>query len=204
MNPSSVPPVTPRRTRRWWLWALLAVPLLLLVMLGAIVASCFRLGSDVRNLRNELMKSSGVEWRQNIALNANFLTLDAVRAGLSFVKLDPAARAGLQSVRGAGVGVYQLAPGTRPPDRAAMLAAADSAMTARGWQRVVGVMDKRDLVAIYLPAKNISLHPLKCCVMVFDGKEMVLVSARGNPEPIFTYALQQPGFCKQANWLAQR
>jgi hypothetical protein len=32
-----------------------------------------------------------------------------------------------------------------------MLAAADSAMTARGWERVVGVMDGKDLVAVYLP-----------------------------------------------------
>jgi hypothetical protein len=40
--------------------------------------------------------------------------------------------------------------------------------------------------------------------MVFDGKEMVLVSARGNLEPILNYALAQPGLCDRAKWLAQR
>lgn len=85
-----------------------------------------------------------------------------------------------------------------------MLAAAGSAMIARGWQRVAGVLDRRNLVAIYLPTKNISVHRVKCCVMVFDGKEMVLVSARGNPDPILTYALNQPGLGGQANWFAQR
>ncbi len=203
MNPSSLPPVTRRPARRLWLWALLVVPSLLLVTLAAGVVSCFRLGSEARVLRNGLIESSGVEWRQQIALNANCLTLGAVRAGLSCVRLDPGARAALQSVRSAGVGVYQVVSGT-PPDRTAMLAAADSAMTARGWQRVVGVMDGRDLVAIYLPDKNISVHRVKCCVMVFDGEEMVLVSARGNLEPILTYALNHPNLRTQARWLAQR
>jgi hypothetical protein len=204
MNPSSLPPVAHRSARRLWLWLFVLAPLLFFLALAAGVASFFHLGSDVRALRNGLMKSSGVEWRQKIAVNANYLTLGAVRAGLSCVKLDPGAHAALQSVRSAGVGIYRLTPGTPLPDRAAMLAAADSAMTARGWQRVVGVMDSRNLVAIYLPGKNISVHRLKCCVMVFDGKEMVLVSARGNLEPLLTYALKQPGLCDQAKWLAQR
>jgi hypothetical protein len=204
MNPSSLPPVPHRPARRLWLWAFLVTPLLLLVVLAAGVASCFRLGSDSRALRDGLIKSSGVEWRQQIAVNAGYLTLGAVRAGLSCVKLDPAVRAALQSVRTAGVGVYQLPSGTPPPDRAAMLVGADLAMTARGWERVVGVMDGKDLVAVYLPGKNVSVHHLKCCVLVFDGKEMVLVSAQGNPEPLLTYALNQPGLRAQTKWLAQR
>ena len=118
--------------------------------------------------------------------------LSAVRAGLSFVKLDAGARAALQSVRGAEVGVYQLPSGAKPPDRAAMLAAADAAMAGRGWDRVVGVMDGRDLVAVYLPDEIASARRMKCCVMVFDGREMVVVSARANLEPLLEYALAQP------------
>jgi len=155
-------------------------------------------------LRNELIKSSGVEWRQQIALNAGHFTLGAARVGLSCARLDPGARAALQSVRTAGVGIFRLPSGTPPPPGAAMLAVADSAMTARGWERVVGVMDGKDLVAVYLPGKNISVHRLKCCVMVFDGKEMVLVSAQGNPEPLLNYALAQPGLGAQVRRLAQR
>jgi len=204
MNPSSLPPVVRPPARRLWLWAFLVTPLLLLVLLAAGVASFFHLGSDARALRNGLIKSSGVEWRQRIVVNAGHLTLGAVRAGLSCVKLDPAVRAALQSVRTAGVGVYQLPSGAPRPDRAAMLAAADSTMTARGWERVVGVMDSKDLVAVYLQGKNVSVHRLKCCVMVFDGKEMVLVSAQCNPEPLLTYALAQPGLRAQTKWLAQR
>jgi len=204
MNPTSPPPVTRSSARRFWFWGLLATPPLLLLLLGVGVASFFCLGSDARALRNGLMKSSGVEWRQQIALNAGHLTLDAVRAGLSRVRLDPGARAALQSIRGAEVGVYQLAPGTPPPGRSAMLGAADSAMTVRGWERVVGVMDGHNLVAVYLLEKNITAHRLQCCVLVFDGKEMVLVSVEGNPEPLLRYAFDKAGLEAQARSLAQR
>jgi hypothetical protein len=203
MNPSSLPPRPRPSARRLWLWGLLVTPLLLLALLAAAVASCFRLGAEARAVRNELIKSSGVEWRQRIALNAGWFTLGAVRAGLSCVRLDPAARAALQSIHGAGVGIYQLPAGTPPPNRAAMLGTADSAMAARGWERVVGVIDGRDLVAVYFPT-NVSVHRLKCCVVVFDGKQMVLVSAQGDPEPLLEYALAQPGFGSRTQWLAQR
>ena len=203
MNPTSPPPATRRSARRFWLWGLLATPLLLLLLLGAGVASFFYLGSDARALRDGLMKSSGVEWRRQIALNAGHLTLAAVRAGLSCARLNPGACAALQSVRSAEVGVYQLASGTPSPDRAVMLAAADSAMTVRGWERVVGVMDGHNLMAVYLSEKNVSAHRLKCCVLVFDGKEMVLVSVQGNPGPLIKYALAQPGLGAQARWLGQ-
>jgi hypothetical protein len=118
-------------------------------------------------------------------------------------RLDPAARAALQSIHGAGVGIYQLPAGTPPPNRAAMLVTAESAMTARGWERVVGVIDGREMVAVYIP-KAVSVHRLKCCVLVFDGKQMVLASVRGNPKPILDYALARPDLCNRTGWLAQR
>jgi hypothetical protein len=95
MNPPSLPPRPRPSARRLWLWGLLLTPVVLLALLGAGVASCFRPGADARAVRNALIKTSGVEWRPQIVLNAGWLTLGAVRAGLSCVRLDPAARAAL-------------------------------------------------------------------------------------------------------------
>jgi hypothetical protein len=189
MNPPPASSVVRLPAKRFWLRCIPVALLLLAIVIVVEVVSWFHLSSDTKALRNSLIKSSGVEWRQRIALNAGGLTLSAVRAGLSFVHLDAGARAALQSVRGAEVGVYQLPSGAKPPDRAAMLAAADAAMTARGWDRVVGVMDGRDLVTVYLPDKTASACRMKCCLMVFDGQEMVVVSARANLEPLLKYAL---------------
>jgi hypothetical protein len=204
MNPTSAPSVVRPPAKRLWLRCILAVLLLLPVVIAVEVVSCFHLSSDTSTLRNSLIQSSGVEWRQRIALHAGGLTLSAVRAGLSFVKLDAGARTALQTVRGAEVGVYQLPSGAKSPDRAAMLASADAAMTARGWDRMVGVMDSSDLVAVYLPVKIASARRMKCCLMVFDGQEMVVVSARANLEPLLKYALTQPDVAARVRSLACR
>jgi hypothetical protein len=204
MNPSPAPSVVRPPAKRLWLRWLLAVLLLLPVVIAVEVASCFHLSSDTKALRNSLIKSSDVEWRQRIALNVGGLMLSAVRAGLSFVHLDAGGRAVLQSVRGAEVGVYQLPSGTKSPDRATLLAAADAAMIGRGWARVVGVMDGQDLVAVYLPGKTGSTRRMKCCLMVFDGKVMVVVSARANLEPLLQYAFAQPAIGDKVRSLVRR
>jgi hypothetical protein len=203
MNPSPLPPTVRPPAKRLWLWCILAV-LLPPVVIAVAVLSCFHLSSDTKALRNSLIKSSGVEWRQRIALNVGDLKLSVARAGLSFVHLDAGARAALQSVRGAEVGVYQLPSGAKSPDHATLLAAADAAMTARGWDRVVGVMDGQDLVAVYLPDKIASVRRMKCCLTVLDGQEMVVISARANLEPLLKYALAQPDIAARMRSLAHR
>jgi hypothetical protein len=204
MNPSPALSVVRPPAKRLWFCCILVVLLLLTVVIAVEVVSCFHLSSDTRALRNSLIKSSGVEWRQRIALRAGGLTLGAVRAGLSFVHLEAGARAALRMIRSAEVGVYQMPSGTKPPDRAIMLAAADAAMTARGWDRVVGFMDGQDLVAVYLPDETVSACRMKCCLMVFERQEMVVVSARADLEPLFKYALAQPDFAAKIQSLVRR
>ena len=163
----------------------------LLVLLGLGVASYFRLGSDTRALRNGVLAASGARWQQRIALNVGGLTLGLARAGLSFAPLDEPARAALRSVRGGEVGIFELSAGAAPPDRAAMLAAADAALGARGWERVVGVMAERKLVAVYVPGENVTAQSLNCCVLVLDDRQMVLALARTNPQPLVQCLLNQ-------------
>lgn len=205
MKPPPVISSSRPRTRRLWLWGWLAALLLLpLVVLAAGVASYFHLSSDTKALRYSLMKATGVKCSPQIVLNVGNVTLSAVRAGLSFVNLDAEARAALQAIRGAEVGIYRLTSEAKSPDRAAMLASADAAMSARGWDRVVGVLDGGDLVAIYLPGKNASASRMKCCVVVFDGQEMVVASAQANLEPLLQCVLDQPAMRAKARLLAKR
>jgi hypothetical protein len=187
MNLDPAPPIIQPRARRRWLWVGLLLLLLPLIVLGGIalgVASYFQLSSDTSALRNGLMKASGVEWRQQLGLNIGRGTFGAVRTGLSLVPLEPEVRAAVQAARGVEVGIYELASGSTSPDRAAMLAAADQVLSARGWERLVGVLDGDELVSVYVPGETISMHNVKCCVFVFDGRQMVVVSARVDVEPL--------------------
>jgi hypothetical protein len=193
MNSPSTPPVIRSSSEYRWLWVLLAVFLLMPVALAIGIASYFRLSSDTRALRSGLIKASGAEWRQQFAFNVGGLTCGAVRSGLSFVNLNQEARAAAQTVRGVEVSILRLSSGERPPDRATMLGAADSAMNRRGWDRVVAVLDGDDMVAVYVSSKTTSCSRIECCVVVFDGEQMILASARANLQPLLDCVLHEHG-----------
>jgi hypothetical protein len=183
---------------------LVLIPLVALGGLAVGVASYFHLSSDARALRSELTRARGAEWRQQIGLNIGGVTLGVVRAGLSFVPIDSEARAALRTVRGVEVGIYELASGSKRPDRAAMLGVADGVMSARGWERVVSVLDGEQLVGVYLPAEMTSARRMKCCVMVLDGRQMVVVSARADLEPLMECLRNQTGLHAEVRSLASR
>jgi hypothetical protein len=112
------------------------------------------------------------------------ITTALVRGGSRFFHLPPEPRAALDALHGADVGVYNLPEDPGYVERGAILTRADKAMAARGWDRVVGVIQEHDLVAVYLPHKRISLRNVRCCVAVFSGRDLVVVSAKGNIEPL--------------------
>ena len=197
MNSALVPPVIGRSTRRRWPWVVLLVLLLLPVggigLVGLGVVSLFRVSSDTRALRNTLMQSSGARWEPQISLHAGALTLGAARAGLSFLDLEPEARAALRSARGAEVSICR-ALTEAEPDRRLMLEAADRRMESRGWERVIGVHQGCNLVAVYVPRDCDSFRRVECTVAVFTGEELVVAAARANLEPLLQCVLERPEF----------
>jgi len=74
-----------------------------------------------------------------------------------------------------------------------MLGAADSAMNRRGWDRVVAVLDGDDMVAVYVSNKTTSCSRIECCVVVFDGEQMIVASARANLQPLLDCVLHEHG-----------
>lgn len=210
MNQPAIPPLIERPTNRPWLWIMLVVALIPLVALGGLalgVASYFHLNADTRALRNELTQASGATWRKQIGLNIGSITLGAVRGGLSFARLDPEAQEVLQAARGikgVEVGVYELNSESSAPDRAAMLTVADSVMSARGWERAVGVLEGDQMVGVFLPARITSPSRMKCCVVVLNGRQLVIVSARADLEPLLEWLQNQPDWRDGMRTLASR
>jgi hypothetical protein len=169
-----------------------ALPVLVLVLALAALPSALIFAAwrsvasarwDTRALRQTVLRASGVEWTPNIELGVGGGLLGLARVGLSFADLPSEARAVLSSVRSADVGIYHLRE--RCPDRSALLAATDRGMAEKGWERVVGVISGRELVATYLPRELRSSRDVRLCVMVLEGEQLVIVSARGNLEPLF-------------------
>ncbi len=152
------------------------------------VVSMFQLSSEANALRGGVMQSVAGTWHKKIALNAGFVTFGLVRAGSHFFNLPPEARAAIKTVRGGEVGVYDLTDSPQLPNAATIVACADRAMARKGWSRAVGVSESGQLVLIYLPDKGFSSRRVRCCLMVLTERQLVVVSAKANLEPVIQLA----------------
>lgn len=175
------------------LWGKLQIACVVgLVTIG--LTGCFRVSSDVGALRDSVMKAAHAEREERIEIGVGPLTLNLARAGLSFVDLEPEARTVLHAVRSAEVGVYKLRNERQRLNHATMLSAADKTMAARGWDRVVGVLNRNELVAIYVPGNVRSTRNLKVCLVTVNGHELIVASARSNLEPLMELAWNRAHF----------
>jgi len=188
MNPntSSAPPILPFRTRD----ILLGTLLLSIAVTVAGVASYFRLSSETACLRESAMTGLDGNWDKKIAVNVGFFTTSLVRAGSRFFNLPAEARAAFDSIRGAEVGIYKLQGTAGWVDHGAILARADKAMSARRWDRIIGVSRENELVAVYLPRRNVSLQNMRCCVLVLQGRDLIVTGASGRLDPLLQIAQQ--------------
>jgi len=190
MNSTLPMPEPPRQSpvRRRWLIGLLLAPVILLLVLALGVASFFWSRTETTVLRQSVLSSVNGGYHRRVALNVGAFTCGLVRLGTHALKLPPEARAALAAVQGADVAVYQMDREPTCAAQSAALAKADRAMSARGWERVVGVRQPNTLVAIYCPRGQGSPTRLRCAVLCWDGRDLVLVSARANAEPLLEIA----------------
>ncbi len=170
------------------LWHFVLLLFLFLPVLCAIgIASYFHLSSSTQALRGAVMESVPGQWHKRFAINVGYMTLSLARFGSSFFNLPPEAKAGLQSLDHGEVGVYQLDGPMPPPDYSLILRTADKSMRRRGWERIVGVTQGSQFVAVYAPS-IVRLKNMSCCVAVLNDHDLVVVSARGDISPLFDIA----------------
>jgi hypothetical protein len=145
--------------------------------------------SEAQAVQDALVNGLPGEWQTRIQVSVGPALFGLARAGVALADIEPEARTAIRSVRGCKVSIHQFV-GDKA-DRAAMLAGADRTMNERGWERVVGVLDRDELVAVYAPSGELTTRRLPLCVMVFDGRELVVVSALGNAEPLAELAFAE-------------
>lgn len=169
-------------------YVLLAVALCLPVLGAISVSSYFWLNPETRALRNSVMQAVPGRWDKQFAGNVGGFTCGLLRYASSFFNLPPEPKAALQALHGAAAGVYKLQGASAALNYAAVLSAADQSMNRKGWERIVGVVQGRQLVAVYLPRGLRSVKRMACCVAVFNGHDLVIASARVDPAPLLALA----------------
>jgi hypothetical protein len=173
-NLSATPP-----RRHIWCWMLAATCVFLALAAGG-AYNLLTLSRDATALRRGVLDTYAGDSTTRIQLSLDGSLLGLVRTGLIFAPLPDEARLALKSVRKASVGVYELHDAMT---RSNLMSRADAVMLARGYNRIVGVIEDDETVLIYVP-DGADAETLDVCLAVMDGKELVVVSARVASEPL--------------------
>lgn len=148
------------------------------------VTGIFRLGSETSTLKSSFMAASGADWRTRIALNLGRVTFGLVQFGTSFIQMPREGRAALNGLNQAEVGVYETARSYESISSSAILAATDKAMEKRGCVRIVGVIQRDNLVAVYVPKKGKLNSQVHASVLVLHENRLVVAGVRANPNEL--------------------
>ena len=195
MNAPLVPPeicVQPSlRKRSRWGWktifiSVILAPFLSLAVVIAYGLSCLVPTHSTRELSTIAIHGSGGNWTWRGSARIDAVPLMAARFVSGFMKqIPPEARLALQAARSGEVTLYERVGGGYSKDYRRLLTDADRFMQHSGFERVVGVLEGPELVAIYLPTGLHSQRQLNATVLVVNDSNLVVASATADLVPLF-------------------
>jgi hypothetical protein len=147
---------------------------------------CFRVSSDTRALRDVGLDVAGAGAKEKIEVGVGFFTVGLAKMGARFVEMPPEIRTMLGSVKGVECSVYELK--SRKRNFADVLQKADKAMAERDCERVVGVVDGGQLIAVYVPRNEDSIRNMSMSVLVLTRSELICATARGDLDSVMELA----------------
>ena len=174
---------------KWLLRIFLGSFLLAIAAPIALAFAVLHVSGDTRVMRNAVIHGDGAKWQKQVEVNVGALPLWLARCVLPFTPAPPEAQQALSAVRSVEVSLHELRESY--PDRARIMREADEKMRKRGWDRVVGVLDRDTAVAVYAQPESGSGGNVKVSVLVLEGKQMVAVSGRAKLEPVFELAMEK-------------
>lgn len=144
----------------------------------------FWLNGQTRALRSAVIQGHAQDWERTIAFHVGGVAVPVIKTGLRFVDLPEEARLGVSAFEAAEVSIHKGFRSPDPSDLGEILERADFALARRGWNRVVGVVQEKCMVAIYVPNKLRKGGPISVSVLVLNDRDLVVGSIKGNPRPI--------------------
>ena len=150
---------------------------------------CFRVSSETQALRDAALDSGFASADEKIEFGVGFFTVGLAKLATHYIDIPPEARTALSSLKQAECAVYEVHQ--RRESLASILMEADKAMESHGCERLVGVIQERQLVAVYVPRDMKSAHDVKASVLVLDGKQLVCVTARADARDLVQLALDK-------------
>lgn len=186
----------PRKLRLGCILALCFCAAVVLGIVG-IAAAAYRtlgLGSDARALRDAVRQNFTVDddWQTRVEVRAGPVICAVLRAVASAQVDEPDARLALRALRAAEVGVYDVDFGAEP-DGGRFLRRVTDAMQTRGWTRIVGVIDRSAIVAVFVPRRTRSERDVAACVLVRNAENLVIARVRADLVRLLTLVERHAG-----------
>lgn len=163
---------------------------LLPLLLGMALYVSFRPSSEVRVLRRCVERTLATRLDAQVQFGVRPFVFAVARLGCSLADAPPEVCLALRALHSGGVGVYRV-PETADFAPATLIAKSNTVMAERGWDRLVGVVDGGNSVAVFVPKQTPAANSLSLCVLVCDGAQLITVTARGDPEPLVDLALDR-------------
>lgn len=161
----------------------------LVLSVGAMVYVSVRPSSDFRDLQEVVLDELPSRPNMRISIRAPSVLVSLARFGLSFIDdIDDEARLAIRAVRGGQVGVFQLPQPVSQADKVRILNRANETMKENGWNRIVAVVERDEMVSIYTPEGVDDPKRLEVLTIVLSNNELVMVSAKGDLRPIWDLA----------------
>ena len=132
------------------------------------------------------MAATDANWNTKAQVSVGRLTLATIGQGLRFFphKDIADARLALRAVKHASIGVYERTSRESHWSCEKLFKKTDHAMHNLGWTRLVGVVDKQEMVLVYVQDDLDEDEPIDICVAVVSGKEMVVASTTIDAEAL--------------------
>lgn len=150
-------------------------------------------GGEVRALRQAVAGELNQAVEPRFTFGVGRLILGIARVVTLLAPVEPEARTALSALRGADVSVATLATSPSPAECRALLETAGDVMERRGWQRLVGVLDGRSTVGVYVPQNLKSPRDVRVAVLAVDGTDLVTVTARADLQPLLRWVEEKGG-----------
>lgn len=145
-------------------------------------------------LRPVVAETESGRWVEKVEVAVKGRFFPVVGLGMRLTSVDPRIARLVRGASEVAVRVYErrpaplaVKPGGLPTGRL-LLDTVSERLVGLEWERVVGVMDGDQTVAVFLPAGWDGLGDVTCCVLVRGARELVMVSARMDPRPLIELA----------------
>jgi len=161
------------------------------LLLGLTVWWSVRSTGEIAALNSMVTSVSGRSAEAKVAFRLGWPVLTIARWVTAATADEPELGELLKQVRRVEVSVSELKGTALPGASQVVMGKADTMLAAAGWQRAVGVLEREQVVGVYVPIADPAGENMEFLVVVYDTTDLVIVKAKCGLEGVLAVIEQK-------------